>query len=78
MSTLLGGTCWAPRALRVNESTITVRAKEVSMVTMAGASESTVSRSRICRLEAELRALRVGQPGHIHVDERLEGACAWA
>lgn len=43
MSTVFGGTCGEPSALLVKESTMIMRVKEVSIISSAGASESTVS-----------------------------------
>src|SRR5260221_3146497 len=46
--TWLGGSSCVPRARRTNESTMTMRVKDVIMTRMAGARESTVSTSAIC------------------------------
>src|SRR5688572_11988735 len=45
--TWLGGDSCVPTALRTNESTTTIRVKDVTSTSSAGASESTVSRNTI-------------------------------
>ncbi len=50
-STLLGGVCCSPIAVRRNESTMTMRVKEVTITRIDGATLSTVisiTRRRIC------------------------------
>ena len=46
-STWFGGTDWVPSAWRRNESTITMRVNDVTIMKRAGARESTVNRIRI-------------------------------
>ena len=41
-----------PRACRRNDKTMTMRVKEVTMMNIAGASERTVKRARICSTTA--------------------------
>src|SRR5438105_4489712 len=48
--TWLGGIVWSPRALRVSDSTITMRVKLVSMMSSAGATDSSVMSTMIIRL----------------------------
>src|SRR5687767_13045609 len=48
--TWLGGIVWSPRALRVSDSTITMRVKLVSMISSAGATASSVMSTMISRL----------------------------
>src|SRR5690554_2223773 len=52
ITTWLGGVCCKAKALRVKESTTTMRTKAVVMIIIDGASAKMVSRSKICRLVA--------------------------
>src|SRR5438093_1394751 len=42
-STVLGGVCWIPRALRRNDSTMMMRVNDVTVMRIAGARLSTVT-----------------------------------
>ncbi len=42
ITTVLGGVCWTPMAVRMNDNTTIMRVKEVIIIKIEGASESTV------------------------------------
>ena len=50
--TWLGGICMVPSARRSNDSTITIRVNEVSIIKMAGARERMVINKKICNTTA--------------------------
>ena len=48
--TWFGGICMVPNALRNSDRTITMRVKEVTIISMAGAKDRTVISRKICRV----------------------------
>src|SRR5688572_1860465 len=83
--TWLGGIVWSPRALRVSDSTITMRVKLVSMISSAGATASSVMSTMISRLwlgfppmppRSRLTDARVSGAPAVVVSARAGGAVA--
>ena len=56
-STLLGGLCCRPSAVRSSDSTTTMRTKLVIMIRIEGAIDSTVIRAMICTMRSVKRPL---------------------
>ena len=50
ITTVLGGVCWIPIAVRKNESTITIRVNEVIIIRIDGASDKTVVIASSCTI----------------------------
>src|SRR5450759_1222208 len=59
-STWVGGTCWVPKAVRTNDSTMTIRVNDVTKTSKVGASVKTVSSRRICSDKATSDGLVAG------------------
>jgi len=49
LRTCVGGVCWVPIACRRKDKTIMIRAKDVVMIRIEGASVRIVSRNKICK-----------------------------
>ena len=58
-STWLGGSCCVPIAWRSSDSTMMIRVKLVIISRIAGASESTVSRTTICIADEKFSRLEI-------------------
>src|SRR5437764_3175421 len=70
--TWLGGMVCSPRALRVSDSTMTMRVKPVSMISSAGATDSSVISTMISRLWLGLSGLP--SPSMLRLTEALASA----
>ena len=71
-STLLGGLCCRPSAVRSNDSTTTMRTKLVIMIRIDGAIDSTVIRATICTMRS------VNKPAAADVDGKAGIRCGAA